>query len=202
MCTNNYKGDSMTDNKYTIINPESGEELTVDFSKDELDNVNSEEKEAEALVYRRKVKPYLNDIINWRQNGKGVKEICKLLDIHPDTFYRYKKKYPDFYNAYEIGNELLADSLETSLYKEAKGYEYTEQSVSKDGKAIDVKKYARPQGSLLKFALTNTRPKKWKNKVETSGTETVSGINIEALKQLSANDLKKLIQKTNEEDDE
>lgn len=151
------------------------------------------------ITYIRKVEPYIKDIVKWRQEGKGINEICFMLDIHPSTFFEYRKKYPELSKAFELGTELLVDQIETSLYKEATGYNYEEDTVSKSGDIVRVVKYARPQVAAQKFSLTNLRSSKWKNKNEQSNNTTVSGINIEALKELSKEDIKKLLEAKDED---
>ena len=152
-----------------------------------------EEKKPELIIYTRKVEPYLKDILKWRSEGCGVKEVCYLLDIHSDTFYKYLQTYPELKEVWNSGTDLLVDKMETALYKEATGYEYEEEAISKHGDIVTVKKFARPSIPASKFALTNLRPKNWKNKVEATEKTTLSGINIQALRELSVKDLKKLL---------
>ncbi len=40
------------------------------------------------------------------KEGASILEICAELDIHPDTFYEWKEKYPEFSEAIRIGESL------------------------------------------------------------------------------------------------
>jgi len=177
----------------TVNDPETNDVIVIDVDVAEVE-------ETMALVYKRKIRPYLENIIKWRTDGKGISTICKILDVSPGLFFKYRKEYPEFRKAFEMGTDLLADSLETALFREAVGYDYYEETLSKAGDVVAVKKVARPSISASKFALTNIRPKNWKNKVDTVQTTKLSGANIEALEQLSVDDLKGLIELKKKED--
>lgn len=58
--------------------------------------------------------------------------------------------------------------VENALYRTALGYDYTEEQVSKDGDAVEVRKHQTGSVKAQTFWLTNRRPDRWKNKIETT----------------------------------
>ncbi len=173
-----------------VIDPVTKEVIIIDVDV-------SEKETTLALIYTRKIQPYLPDIVKWRQQGKGINTICRILDISPDTFFKYRNEYQEFRDAYEMGTDLLADNMETALFKEAVGYDYYEEALTKSGDIVSVKKVARPSISASKFALTNIRPKNWKNKVDSVQSTKLSGAKIEAIEGMSVDDLKSLVELAN-----
>lgn len=67
--------------------------------------------------------------------GASEEEMIRVLDIHTDTFYEWKKHIPEFAEAIENGKERADAEVANSLYKRAKGYTYSEEvTVFKNGK--------------------------------------------------------------------
>jgi len=174
-----------------VIDPDSGELINVNL--DLAPSLDPKNANPYTITYERKVRPYLQDITKYRENGMNVAQIAKILDISSSIFLHYKNTIPELKEAYDFGNELLADSLETSMYQEAKGYDYTEEDVNKKtGEIVELRKHARGNGAMLKFALTNVRSEQWKNKTEVAKTTTIN-TNVQQLQQLSTDDLKTLL---------
>ena len=59
--------------------------------------------------------------------GASDEEMCRVLEINTDTFYRWKKEIPEFHEAVENGKERADAEVATSLYTRAKGYTYNEE---------------------------------------------------------------------------
>lgn len=196
----------MSDNKKTtrkVLDIASGREIEIDVDTSLL--LTDEDEKKRTITYTRKVKPYIDKIQEWRAEGKGANEIAHILNINVGTLYEYKRNYPELDKAWELGNERLADSLETSLYKSAKGYEYEEEALTKAGYAVKLKKYAHPNIAASKFALSNIRPEKWRAKPVIDSKTGTSTKAVEALNQLSVEQIqqflelrKKLVENNNE----
>lgn len=170
---------------------EDGTDIIIDVDTKPKELTEYERKET--LVYKRKVKPYLQDIVKWRTEGKGYATISKLLDIAESTLYKYKTNVKELAEVWELGTALLSDTLEQSLYKEAIGYVYEEDALTKQGDIVSLKKLARPSISATKFALTNLRPKTWKNKVNAETSTLLSGVKLDAIKGLTLQELKNIV---------
>ena len=98
--------------------------------------------------YEESVKPYLEDIKEFAENGATEKEMCEVLDISTSTFYEYKTKYPEFSRALKKGRKQLCLEIRGALAKKAKGftYEETKQYISEDqngNKKIHTEKYRK-----------------------------------------------------------
>ena len=64
------------------------------------------------------------------------------------------------------GRDTMTMEVENMLYKCARGFEYEEDAVTKDGEIVRVKKFQPPSAEAQKFILTNRRKDKWKSKNE------------------------------------
>ena len=105
--------------------------------------------------------------------GYTVRQICKKLNISPDTFYRWKRVNTDVSDAFERGRKILADSLVPYLRKRAKGFSYTEvtwELKNKNNQKTEliivkkVKKYSPPDVAALKNFLNNRLPEEWQDR--------------------------------------
>lgn len=83
-------------------------------------------------------------IEGWAREGLSNKQISKNLGINEDTFYEYKKKYPEFTEALKKGKEIVDFEVENALYKSAMSGNVTAQI----------------------FWLKNRKPSEWREKVE------------------------------------
>lgn len=112
-------------------------------------------------------------IENFATAGYTVRQICKKLNISPDTFYRWKKVNTDVSDAFERGRKILADSLVPYLRKRAKGFSCSEVTWELQNKKNQqpelvivkkVKKYFPPDVAALKFFLNNRLPEDWQDR--------------------------------------
>lgn len=117
----------------------------------------------------------------WARDGLTDEQIAHNLGISKDTFYRYVKKYPDFYDSLKRGKGPVDFEVENALLKRALGGIY-EDSTTEDrlveGKKIRLKKVVirsiPPDVVACIFWLKNRRPQQWREKVEDfSGNENV-----------------------------
>lgn len=63
----------------------------------------------------------LEDVRKWRQAGATEAQIAKALGISHDTFYTYKKQFPEFSEVLKQGSDILALDLRGALVELAKG---------------------------------------------------------------------------------
>ena len=85
--------------------------------------------------YETDVKPRLIEIEAWKRDGLTDEQICNNLNISIQTFYTYKSKYIEFFEAIKKGKEVADIEVENALFKRAIGYKYKE--VIKEVKEID-----------------------------------------------------------------
>lgn len=71
----------------------------------------------------------------WARDGFTDEQIATKIGISKQTFYDWKKKYPDFSDSLKKGKEIVDIQVENALLKRALGYEYVEYSeeCSEDG---------------------------------------------------------------------
>jgi predicted transcriptional regulator len=129
--------------------------------------------------YDSKIKPNLDKIRHWLNEGYSHKQICNMLSISQTTLYKYSNKddktnyKKEFADILRNGKDILEIKLVNALYKEAMGYEYTETHIEIEEDEVDsikktkkkqkkITKYCRANGQLLIFALCNKFPNKWK----------------------------------------
>lgn len=67
--------------------------------------------------YDEYVKPYLEQIKEWKKIGATDEQICEQLDISTSTFYDYKNKYKEFSEANKKGIESFCLELRGELAK-------------------------------------------------------------------------------------
>ena len=93
------------------------------------------------------VKNKLVLIEGWARDGLTDEQIADNLNISKDTFYKYKKKHPDFSDSLKKGKEIVDYEVENALLQNALKGNITAQI----------------------FWLKNRKPKKWKDKVDIEG---------------------------------
>ena len=123
--------------------------------------------------YETDVKPRLVEIEAWKRDGLTDEQICNNLNISIQTFYTYKSKYIEFFEAIKKGKEVADIEVENALFKRAIGYKHKE--VIKEVKEIDgkkstyikevVKEMPGDVGAQI-FWLKNRKSNNWKDKRE------------------------------------
>lgn len=118
--------------------------------------------------YLTHVKPKLDLIEYWRQEGDTIEAIAQKLGIVRQTFYRYMDTYAELKEAIEKSREKLLSNLVKSLYKEAMGYNIEELAeeylIDENGNKSTIKKvkrtvkFMRPNSTALIFAIKNLMP--------------------------------------------
>lgn len=129
----------------------------------------------------------------WARDGFTDEQIATKIGISKQTFYDWKKKYPDFSDSLKKGKEIVDIQVENALLKRALGYEYVEYSeeCSEDGiKKKKIVKHVMPDTTAQIFWLKNRRPGLWRDKRDIG----MSGHLNNPFDGVSAADIKKLIQ--------
>ncbi|WP_295264973.1 helix-turn-helix domain-containing protein [Veillonella sp.] len=129
----------------------------------------------------------------WARDGFTDEQIATKIGISKQTFYDWKKKYPDFSDSLKKGKEIVDIQVENALLKRALGYEYVEYSeeCSEDGiKKKKTVKHVIPDTTAQIFWLKNRRPDLWRDKRDLE----MSGNINNPFEGVSTDDIKKLIQ--------
>ncbi|QVK17731.1 hypothetical protein KHQ81_12900 [Mycoplasmatota bacterium] len=145
-----------------------------------------------------RVKEKLILVEAWARDGLTDEQIWHNLGIGKDTFYRYKKEHQDFSDALKSGKEVVDVQVENAMLKAALGYHFIEESMTKDGRVVPLKKYAHPNTTAQIFWLKNRRPAQWRDKQEIDHSGSMD-INTNPMKDLSTEDLKRLAKMADEE---
>jgi hypothetical protein len=123
--------------------------------------------------YEVLVKPFLESITLWREQGASVVTVSRKLGISPAMFGTFMRKNQELYNAWYDGSVGLVLELEETLFKEAKGYYYNEVCTKiledKDGNlygksTMTTKKFRPPQAGALLKALESMHSQRWMTK--------------------------------------
>ncbi|WP_249525996.1 transposase [Fusobacterium nucleatum] len=139
--------------------------------------------------YETDVKSRLIEIEAWKRDGLTDEQICNNLNISIQTFYTYKSKYIEFFEAIKKGKEVADIEVENALFKRAIGYKYKE--VIKEVKEIDGKKstYIKEVTKEMPgdvaaqiFWLKNRKPSKWKDKQDIDIEDNNVSITINGVK--------------------
>jgi transposase len=138
-------------------------------------------------AWETRIKPYLEEIVALKKQGKTDKQIAEYLGIGYTTLTDNKVRYAELAEALKKGKNELVLKLESALYKRALGGYYTKKITrtyieDEDGKktgSVQVTEQfseEKPDVGALVFALKNLDPERWRDKVETN-------VNVEELSQ-------------------
>lgn len=127
------------------------------------------------MKYTQKLVKKICDLIE--KDTYSTIEICKIVDITEETFYKWKREKTEFYESIKKAKDNLTEKIlidcKNSLVKLINGYEYEEVStiLTSDGlgkakikEKKTIKKHVAPNlGAIIHFQ-TNKAPDEWKNK--------------------------------------
>jgi len=148
------------------------------------------------------VKNY-DKIIELARNGFTDIEISRYIGINPDTFFNYKKKYPEFADALANAKDKADHTVINKLFQRACGYDYEEEQIeytpTKNKKTEiknikKIKKHLPPEYKAQVFWLINRRRKDWTQPKDYEMTIN-ENINIPDFENMSDEELKKLIER-------
>ncbi len=112
-----------------------------------------------------------------------VAEICRMVKIHPDTYYTWLQENSEFSDAIKKAHEtrmaFFVAEAKKSLVKKLQGYTVQEKHITtvgsgkldvngkeipkiKEQKVVD--KHFQPDTAAIIFTLTNGEPENWKNR--------------------------------------
>ena len=121
--------------------------------------------------YAKKVDWWRSDagldlIRGWRAKGKTIKQVLESMGIDPRTFRAWRKKYPEFNEAIEVGKDVAVSRVEQSLFNRACGYDYVERTYELvEGEMRLVREYHKHMPADIKAALSflyNRDSKHWR----------------------------------------
>ena len=148
---------------------------------------------------------FKKEAIKLAEKGYLDKEICEVLGININTFYKWKQRYPEFSEGLMKAKYKINSKIEAQAFKRAMGYMITEEKtiygVNEDGEEEVIriekhKKHIPGDTKILQTLLKNRMPDKYREKkeIELSGELTNNvNINLDSLSDEDIiNELKKL----------
>ena len=143
----------------------------------------AESKRGRKSKYETNVQPRLLEIAAWCRDGLTDEEIADKLDISHESFYKYKREFPEFTDTLKETKEIADIKVENSLNKNANGYDYEEQVVvmkkeviyNEQGKrqkeitypeVVTILKHKEAETKAQQFWLQNRKPEKWRNQAQ------------------------------------
>ena len=115
-------------------------------------------------------KPYLEDIKKWCQT-MTEKQIARKLGIAYSSWCLYKNDYSELSETIKKGRQSLVVELKSTLIERAKGFQYTEKKVIKEGGEVVREeiytKSSLPDVAALNLLLKNYDRENWANDPQT-----------------------------------
>jgi len=109
---------------------------------------------------------HLDDIEKWAREGATEEQIAHCFGITRQTFYNYKRSHIDIFNAIKKGRTTLVEELHGVLARKAKGFQYTEKKIIREGGVVVreeiYEKASLPDVAALNLLLKNY-DKEWAN---------------------------------------
>jgi hypothetical protein len=112
-------------------------------------------------------------------------QMADILEIDQDTFNRWKKSKPGFYESLSKGKDIADAKVVASLYNRALGYSHPEERIfcNKDGDITraDTTKQYPPDPTSCIFWLKNRQRNHWRDKVDadiTSNGEKIESVTV------------------------
>ena len=120
--------------------------------------------------YETHVKPYLEEIKKWCQT-MTEKQIARKLGIAYSSWCLYKNDYSELSETIKKGRQSLVVELKSTLIERAKGFQYTEKKVIKEGGEVVREeiytKSSLPDVAALNLLLKNYDRENWANDPQT-----------------------------------
>ncbi len=120
--------------------------------------------------YKKNVEPYL-DKIKQMALTMTEKQIAETLGVGYTSFREYKRQYPALVDALKKGRADLVMDLRSTLIRRAKGFQYEEKKIIKEGgevvQEIHAVKSALPDVAALNLLLKNYDRENWANDPQT-----------------------------------
>jgi hypothetical protein len=125
--------------------------------------------------YNDHVLPRLQEVKQWRLDGKTELDIAKMLGVAYSSMQEYKIKYPEFSTVLKEANKIIVDDLKISMFQLAKGGIKTKTVkktfINRDGKLIldkveETENVSLPNVAASVFVMKNLDPENWSDKRE------------------------------------
>lgn len=120
--------------------------------------------------YKSHVEPYLDDIRDMALT-MTEEQIAKTLGVGYTAFREYKRQYSALNDALKKGRRELVKELRSTLIRRAKGFQYEEKKIIKEGdeivQEIHAIKSALPDVAALNLLLKNYDRENWANDPQT-----------------------------------
>lgn len=108
-------------------------------------------------AYDEKIRPFLDQIKKWSEQGMTERSMAKQLGVAYSTFNKYKATEKELAEALKAGRETCVEALENAMYRRAIGFQYVEEKVTeseKDGKKTErITKTALPDVTAAIYLL-------------------------------------------------
>ena len=122
--------------------------------------------------YDKQVKPFLNQVDKWLNNGATEKQVAEALGVAYSSWSNYKNQFKELKDLCDKPRVNLILDLRGTLVREAKGYTYEEKKTyirkdedGKESKYTEItQKYARPNMNAVFGALNLYDPEYVKDK--------------------------------------
>ncbi len=139
------------------------------------------------------IRSKLEAITGWAKQGSTDQELAEMIGVGITTFYEWRKKIPEFYEALKKGKQVANGELINVAFKQSSGFYVVEEvavkvkdfvtietapeTADKPAKVrvmevervetVPVKRFVNPNAAALIFMMKNRLPNDYKDKVET-----------------------------------
>lgn len=107
----------------------------------------------------------LKQIEDWAEKGLTNEQIAKNMGIAASTLYVWMDDHPEISESIKMGKAVADAIVQNALFNSAIGFHYDEESLTNDGRVVELKKYAKPNTTAQIFWLKN-RKSEWNDKQE------------------------------------
>lgn len=116
----------------------------------------------------------------WSRDGYKDFEIAEKIGISHKTLCAWKRDYPEFAKAFEVGREAVDYMVENALLKAALGYDYEEvetvlgypdKNGNRKSRVTTVRKHQPGNVTAMLAWLNNRKPEQWKKNRDAMVTE-------------------------------
>lgn len=126
-------------------------------------------------AYDTKVKPRLDEIGQWFENGASMKDAADKLGISERSLFRYANRYEELRRIMDACKPAADDQVEYAFFKSCIGFSYTETQTTYDDsgeviKQVVTEKYVPPNGNNCIRWLVKRRPDQWAANAIQEGT--------------------------------
>ena len=128
----------------------------------------------------------LTRVKGWAMDGLSDEQMAHNMGVSKQTFYNWKNKYVDFFDAIKKNKDVADREVENSLHKAAKGYfvEETKKVIEeKEDGTVNIKnevnkKWIAPNTAAQIFWLKNRKPAEWRDKPDEANNTAQDSIKI------------------------